>query len=158
MRNTARAVCSSANASSHPRPRTVRLRRHSDSLIKPLASLYPVDISSLQTLTARTSSPGSTHTPISNLHPSLHFASSARRFGNCLLQAPFLSQACADLDCLHLTVNTSNTYIHSVPACPGHSPIHTTNLHHTKQPSQWLVLDPRGRRAVRAPWPISRTT
>jgi hypothetical protein len=51
-----------------------QVEAHADSLIAPLAltALLSFDISSLQTLTARTSSPGSTHTPIFSIH---HFTS-----------------------------------------------------------------------------------
>jgi hypothetical protein len=65
-------------------------------------------------------------------HPSLHFASSARGFGNRLLQAQFLSQACADLYLFTShSKHSPNTYIHSVPACPGHSPTHTPPTYNT---------------------------
>jgi len=137
-----------------------QVEAHADSLITLLALtvLLSFDISSLQTLTARTSSSGPTHTPIL-VHPSLHFASSARCFGNRLLQAQFLSQACADLHALHFIVNTSYTYIYtlSLPVRDIHQNT-TTNLQHTKQSSTWLAWDPRGRLAVRAPWQTSRTT
>jgi hypothetical protein len=51
-----------------------QVEAHADSLIAPLTltALLSSDISSLQTLIARTSSPGSTHTPIFSIH---HFTS-----------------------------------------------------------------------------------